>query len=175
MRGYTYWSLLDNFEWALGLPAPLRHRAVDRETFARTPKPSAAWLASVAAANALRRPERRRSEPPPARVLATMASVTSPQSGSGRSWPMPGIVMQLGPRHRRRGGLPAAQRDQGILLAVDDEERHVDAAQALRAVGRSEDGGQLARRALGAVLPVVGGPGPLAQEALVGGVLRASR
>ena len=53
VRGYTYWSLLDNFEWALGYRPRFGIVAVDRATFARTPKPSASWLASVAAANAL--------------------------------------------------------------------------------------------------------------------------
>ncbi len=53
VRGYTYWSLLDNFEWALGYRPRFGIASVDRGTFARMPKPSAAWLASVAAANAL--------------------------------------------------------------------------------------------------------------------------
>jgi len=53
VRGYTYWSLLDNFEWALGYRPRFGIVGVDRDTFARTPKPSAAWLATVAAANAL--------------------------------------------------------------------------------------------------------------------------
>ena len=53
VRGYTYWSLLDNFEWAYGYRPRFGLVAVDRTTFERTPKPSAAWLAAVARANAL--------------------------------------------------------------------------------------------------------------------------
>ncbi|MFC7531803.1 glycoside hydrolase family 1 protein [Actinoplanes sp. GCM10030250] len=39
--GYFHWSLLDNFEWIFGYGQQLGLYAVDRETFARTPKPSA--------------------------------------------------------------------------------------------------------------------------------------
>ncbi len=53
VRGYTYWSLLDNFEWAEGYAPRFGLVEVDRTTFGRRPKPSADWLASVARANAL--------------------------------------------------------------------------------------------------------------------------
>jgi beta-glucosidase len=52
VRGYTYWSLLDNFEWVLGYRPTFGLVAVDRETQARTPKPSARWLGAIARANA---------------------------------------------------------------------------------------------------------------------------
>jgi beta-glucosidase len=51
--GYTYWSLLDNFEWAFGFKPKFGLVSVDRPTFARRPKPSAEWLAGVARANSL--------------------------------------------------------------------------------------------------------------------------
>jgi beta-glucosidase len=55
VRGYTYWSLLDNFEWAFGYRPLFGLVGVDRTTFARDPKPSAAWLSGIVAANALDR------------------------------------------------------------------------------------------------------------------------
>jgi beta-glucosidase len=51
--GYTYWSLLDNFEWALGYGPKFGLVSVDRNTFERSPKPSAKWFGEVARANAL--------------------------------------------------------------------------------------------------------------------------
>jgi beta-glucosidase len=52
VRGYTYWSAFDNFEWSLGYRPTFGLIAVDRETQERTVKPSARWLGAVARANA---------------------------------------------------------------------------------------------------------------------------
>jgi len=53
VRGYCYWSVFDNFEWAMGYRPKFGLVAVDRATQARTPKPSASWLGHVARANRL--------------------------------------------------------------------------------------------------------------------------
>jgi len=53
VAGYTYWSLLDNFEWAFGYGPRFGLIDVDRSTFDRNPKPSARWYGEVARANAL--------------------------------------------------------------------------------------------------------------------------
>jgi beta-glucosidase len=53
VRGYTYWSLLDNFEWAYGYGPRFGLVDCDRATFQRTPKDSARWFGRVAQANAL--------------------------------------------------------------------------------------------------------------------------
>lgn len=53
VRGYTYWSAFDNFEWSLGYRPTFGLIAVDRETQERTVKPSARWLGAVARANAV--------------------------------------------------------------------------------------------------------------------------
>ena len=53
IRGYFYWSLLDTFEWVLGYGPTFGLIEVDRETFERTAKPSAAWFGGVARANGL--------------------------------------------------------------------------------------------------------------------------
>lgn len=44
VRGYFYWSLLDNFEWASGYGPRFGLVSVDRDTFQRTAKPSARWV-----------------------------------------------------------------------------------------------------------------------------------
>jgi beta-glucosidase len=53
VRGYTYWSLMDNFEWVFGYRPTFGLIAVDRATQVRTVKPSARWLGAIARANAL--------------------------------------------------------------------------------------------------------------------------
>jgi beta-glucosidase len=46
--GYVHWTLMDNFEWIFGYHSRLGLHAVDRTTFERTAKPSAAVLARIA-------------------------------------------------------------------------------------------------------------------------------
>ncbi len=53
VRGYFYWSLLDNFEWLFGYGPQFGIVGVDRTTQMRSPKESARWLGSVARANRL--------------------------------------------------------------------------------------------------------------------------
>jgi len=53
VHGYLHWSLLDNFEWVFGYRRRFGLVAVDRTTFARTPRPSAAVLGDIARRNAL--------------------------------------------------------------------------------------------------------------------------
>ncbi|HEX8619667.1 MAG TPA: GH1 family beta-glucosidase, partial [Thermoanaerobaculia bacterium] len=51
VRGYYVWSLLDNFEWALGYAKRFGIIHVDYETLQRTPKSSARYYAQVIEAN----------------------------------------------------------------------------------------------------------------------------
>ena len=51
--GYIHWTLLDNFEWIFGYKPHFGLCAVDRQTFKRTPKPSAAVFAAIARSNAV--------------------------------------------------------------------------------------------------------------------------
>jgi beta-glucosidase len=51
--GYVHWTLLDNFEWIFGYKPHYGLCSVDRQTFKRTPKPSASVLATIARANSV--------------------------------------------------------------------------------------------------------------------------
>jgi beta-glucosidase len=53
LRGYFYWSLLDNFEWAEGYAKRFGLVHVDYETQYRTPKQSARWYSQVINHNGL--------------------------------------------------------------------------------------------------------------------------
>ncbi len=53
IRGYTYWSAFDNYEWSLGYRPTFGLIAVDRKTQERTVKPSARWLGAIARTNAI--------------------------------------------------------------------------------------------------------------------------
>jgi beta-glucosidase len=44
---YIHWSLVDNYEWVFGYRIPFGLHALNRETFERTPKPSATVLAKA--------------------------------------------------------------------------------------------------------------------------------
>jgi beta-glucosidase len=53
LRGYTYWTSLDNFEWAEGFAPRFGLVHVDFETQQRTPKPSAYLYRDIIRANGL--------------------------------------------------------------------------------------------------------------------------
>jgi beta-glucosidase len=53
VRGYYQWSLMDNFEWALGYDKRFGIVHIDFDTLARTPKDSAHWYRDVINRNGL--------------------------------------------------------------------------------------------------------------------------
>ena len=53
IRGYVYWTLLDNFEWMSGYAPLFGLVGVDRGTMARAIKPSAVMIGQIARANSL--------------------------------------------------------------------------------------------------------------------------
>lgn len=53
IRGYVYWTLLDNFEWMSGYAPTFGLVGVDRRTMARAIKPSAVMIGDIARANSL--------------------------------------------------------------------------------------------------------------------------
>lgn len=67
VRGYVYWSLLDNYEWMLGYGPKFGLIGVERDTLRRRIKPSALTLGRIAAENAL-------SPPSPARLDSPWAA-----------------------------------------------------------------------------------------------------
>jgi beta-glucosidase len=54
--GYCHWSLLDNFEWIFGYDFQYGLHEVDRTTFVRTPKPSAAVYSRIVRTNGFSNP-----------------------------------------------------------------------------------------------------------------------
>jgi len=53
IRGYYQWSLVDNFEWALGYDKRFGLVHIDFDTLARTPRDSAYWYRDVIRRNGL--------------------------------------------------------------------------------------------------------------------------
>ncbi len=53
LQGYFYWSLLDNFEWALGMEPRFGLVHVDHKTYERKPKDSYRYYAQIAASGVL--------------------------------------------------------------------------------------------------------------------------
>ncbi|MDE2303496.1 MAG: glycoside hydrolase family 1 protein, partial [Sphingomonadales bacterium] len=53
VMGYMHWSLIDNFEWLQGYTPRFGLASVDRATFARTLKPSAAVYRAIIRRNAV--------------------------------------------------------------------------------------------------------------------------
>jgi len=53
IMGYHHWTLIDNFEWALGYSMKFGLVAMDPATQERKPRPSASFFAEIARANAL--------------------------------------------------------------------------------------------------------------------------
>lgn len=53
VKGYLHWSLMDNFEWTSGFKSKFGLCSVDRTTFKRTPKPSAAVYGAIAKRNSV--------------------------------------------------------------------------------------------------------------------------
>jgi len=53
VRGYFYWSLMDNFEWEKGYDPRFGLVEIDYETFKRTPRPSARYYEKICKTNQL--------------------------------------------------------------------------------------------------------------------------
>jgi beta-glucosidase/6-phospho-beta-glucosidase/beta-galactosidase len=55
VRGYFHWTLVDNYEWALGTRPHFGLAAMDLLTFDRDPRPAAALMKEVCSDNAVTR------------------------------------------------------------------------------------------------------------------------
>jgi beta-glucosidase len=53
LRGYIYWCSMDNFEWNSGYQRTFGLIGVDRQTFERTPKPSADYFGQICRTNSV--------------------------------------------------------------------------------------------------------------------------
>ena len=53
VRSYIHWALIDNWEWTSGFGPKFGLVSVDRQTFKRTPKPSAHFLGKIARAGGI--------------------------------------------------------------------------------------------------------------------------
>ena len=53
VRGYFYWSLMDNFEWRSGFTSRFGHYHTDFETLQRSPRRSAKWYSEIIRRNAI--------------------------------------------------------------------------------------------------------------------------
>ncbi len=53
VRGHMYWSLMDNYEWALGIEKCFGLVAIDYKTLKRTIRPSAHYYKKIIEKNAI--------------------------------------------------------------------------------------------------------------------------
>ena len=53
VRGYAHWSLIDNFEWAMGFAPRFGLFEVNRQTFERTARPAAKYYGAICRSNSV--------------------------------------------------------------------------------------------------------------------------